>query len=52
MTRFVLEVVISPVVEALPSPQAGKAAAMSLLHSFYCWGQVAVVLGTTLLVAN
>ena len=47
-----LEVVVSPVVEALPSPQAGKAAAMSLLHSFYCWGQVAVVLGTTLLLAQ
>jgi fucose permease len=43
---------VSPVVEALPSPQAGKAAAMSLLHSFYCWGQVAVVLGTTLLLAQ
>jgi fucose permease len=47
-----LEVVVSPVVEALPSPQVGKAAAMSLLHSFYCWGQVAVVLGTTLLLAQ
>jgi fucose permease len=35
----------------LPSPQEGKAAAMSLLHSFYCWGQVAVVAGTTLLLA-
>jgi fucose permease len=47
-----LEVVVSPVVEALPSPPSGKAAAMSLLHSFYCWGQVAVVLGTTLLLAQ
>ncbi len=47
-----LEVLVSPVVEALPSPQAGKAAAMSLLHSFYCWGQVAVVLGTTLTLAQ
>jgi fucose permease len=47
-----LEVMISPVVDALPSPQEGKAAAMSLLHSFYCWGQVAVVLGTTLLLAT
>ena len=44
-----LEVVVSPVVDALPSPPEGKVAAMSLLHSFYCWGQVAVVLGTTLL---
>ncbi len=47
-----LEVLVSPVVEALPSPQEGKAAAMSLLHSFYCWGQVAVVLGSTLLLAQ
>jgi len=46
-----LEVVVSPVVDALPTPKAGKAAAMSLLHSFYCWGQVATVLGTTLLLA-
>lgn len=47
-----LEVLVSPVVEALPSRQENKAAAMSLLHSFYCWGQVAVVLGTTLLLAQ
>jgi len=47
-----LEVLISPVVEALPSPPEGKAAAMSLLHSFYCWGQVTVVLGTTLLLSQ
>jgi fucose permease len=44
-----LEVMVSPVVDALPSPPEGKARAMSLLHSFYCWGQVMVVLGTTLL---
>lgn len=47
-----LEVLVSPVVEALPTPQESKAAAMSLLHSFYCWGQVGVVLGTTLLLAQ
>jgi fucose permease len=47
-----LEVLVSPVVDALPSPKEGKAAAMSLLHSFYCWGQVAVVLGTTLVLAH
>nr|WP_196790949.1 MFS transporter [Motilibacter aurantiacus] len=46
-----LEVLVSPVVDALPSPAARKAAQMSLLHSFYCWGQVAVVAGTTLLLA-
>lgn len=46
-----LEVLVSPVVEHLPSPQEHKAAGMALLHSFYCWGQVAVVVGTTVLLA-
>lgn len=41
-----LEVLISPIVEACPSDN--KEAAMSLLHSFYCWGHVAVVLLSTL----
>jgi len=39
------EVLISPIVEACPT--TGKEAAMSLLHSFYCWGHVFVVLATT-----
>lgn len=39
------EVLISPIVEACPTD--GKSAAMSILHSFYCWGSVLVVLGTT-----
>jgi len=43
----IIEVLVSPIVEALPSD--AKASAMSLLHSFYCWGQVGVVLITTLL---
>ena len=47
-----LEVLVSPLVDALPSPQEGKAAQMSLLHSFYCWGQVGVVAVTTLLLAG
>lgn len=41
------EVVISPIVEACPTDSS--TAAMSLLHSFYCWGSVLVVLVTTLL---
>ncbi|MCH5188309.1 MAG: MFS transporter [Oscillospiraceae bacterium] len=41
-----LEVLVSPVLEALPL--GDKASAMSLLHSFYCWGQVGVVLLSTL----
>lgn len=41
-----IEVLISPIVEACPFEN--KASRMSLLHSFYCWGMVAVVLGSTL----
>ncbi len=40
-----LEVLLSPVVEACPVPNKEKA--MSMLHSFYCWGHVAVVLIST-----
>ena len=40
-----IEVLVSPVVEACPTEK--KEAAMSLLHSFYCWGHVAVVLLST-----
>jgi fucose permease len=42
-----IEVLVSPIVESLPGD--AKASAMSLLHSFYCWGQMGVVLLTTLL---
>ncbi len=41
----IIEVLISPIVEACPTEK--KEAAMSLLHSFYCWGHVAVVLLST-----
>ena len=40
-----LEVLVSPIVEGLPGEHKEKA--MSLLHSFYCWGHVAVVLLST-----
>lgn len=40
-----IEVVNSPIVEACPTDN--KQAVMSLLHSFYCWGYVAVVLLST-----
>lgn len=40
-----LEVLVSPIVEACPTENKEKA--MSLLHSFYCWGHVAVVLFST-----
>lgn len=41
-----LEVLVSPVVEACPSDNKEKA--MSMLHSFYCWGHAAVVLISTM----
>ena len=41
-----IEVLISPIVEACPTDN--KASVMSLLHSFYCWGTVAVVALSTL----
>ena len=40
-----LEVLVSPVVEACPSDNKEKA--MSMLHSFYCWGHVGVVFLST-----
>ena len=40
-----LEVLVSPIVESLPGEHKEKT--MSLLHSFYCWGYVAVVLLST-----
>ncbi len=40
-----IEVLVSPIVDALPGD--AKASSMSLLHAFYCWGQVAVVLLST-----
>ena len=42
-----IEVVVSPIVEACPFEH--KDAVMSLLHSFYCWGSVGVILLSTLL---
>ncbi|MBO5374031.1 MAG: MFS transporter, partial [Clostridia bacterium] len=41
-----LEVLISPIVEACPT--TNKSGMMSLLHSFYCWGQMGVVLLSTI----
>lgn len=44
-----IEVLCSPIVEACPFEH--KEAVMSLLHSFYCWGSVCVVLLSTLFFA-
>ena len=41
-----IEVLVSPIVEACPFEH--KEATMSLLHSFYCWGSVGVILLSTL----
>ncbi len=42
----IIEVLISPIVEACPTEK--KEQAMSLLHSFYCWGHLGVVILSTL----
>ena len=42
----IIEVLISPVVEACPTDE--KSSAMSLLHSFYSWGLAGVVILSTL----
>ena len=44
-----IEVLLSPIVEACPFEN--KDGVMSLLHSFYCWGAVGVILGSTLFFA-
>jgi fucose permease len=41
----IIEVLISPIMESCPTDNKEKA--MSLLHSFYCWGHVGVVLVST-----
>lgn len=44
-----IEVLVSPIVEACPFEN--KDGMMSLLHSFYCWGAMGVILGSTLFFA-
>lgn len=44
-----IEVLVSPIVEACPFDH--KDGMMSLLHSFYCWGALGVILGSTLFFA-
>lgn len=44
-----IEVLCSPIVEACPFEN--KEGTMSLLHSFYCWGSVGVILGSTVFFA-
>lgn len=41
-----VEVLVSPIIEACPFPN--KESMMSLLHSFYCWGAVGVIVGSTI----
>lgn len=44
-----VEVLVSPIVEACPFQN--KEGMMSLLHSFYCWGALGVILGSTVFFA-
>ncbi|MEE3481158.1 MAG: MFS transporter [Lachnospiraceae bacterium] len=46
MGSGLIEVLVSPIVEACPFDN--KESVMSLLHSFYCWGSVGVIAGSTL----
>ena len=47
-----IEVLASPVVEHLPAePGRSRASGMALLHSFYCWGQLGVVVVSTALLS-
>ena len=41
-----LEILLSPIIDAIPTDE--KATAMSLLHSFYAWGQVGLIILTTI----
>ena len=45
----IIEVLVSPIVEACPTEE--KSGNMSLLHSFYCWGHVLMVLISTIFFA-
>lgn len=44
-----MEVILSPLVEMLPTKN--KSGNMSILHSFYCWGQAVTAIVTTFLVS-
>ncbi len=45
------ELLLSPILDALPLPKEDKARNMSMLHSFFAWGQIFIVLVTTILLA-
>ena len=45
------EVVLSPLIEAVPKGGGESRSSMTLMHSFYAWGQAAVILITTLLLS-
>ena len=49
MGSGLIEVLVSPIVEACPFDN--KDSVMSLLHSFYCWGSVGVILLSTIFLA-
>ena len=49
MGSGLIEVLVSPIVEACPFEN--KDGVMSLLHSFYCWGAMGVILGSTVFFA-
>lgn len=44
-----LEILLSPLVDAIEKEEAKYSSALSLMHSFYAWGQVVTIIGTTIL---
>ena len=44
------EVVLSPLIESLPAKGGENTSAMTLMHSFYAWGQAAVILLSTVVI--
>lgn len=44
------ELLLSPILDALPIPEKEKGKSMSMLHSCFAWGQIFAVLTTTLFV--
>ena len=45
------EVVLSPLIESVPSKTGENGSSMTLMHSFYAWGQAAVILLSTFLIS-
>lgn len=45
------EVILSPIVDNIPESVKSKQTAMSMMHSFYAWGQIGCIVLTTAMIA-